>query len=256
MTFQTGWLPDKLDSRDRHIDVLLSAKAPLAGPKPNLEDFLPSPSNQQTTSSCVGHAGSGAIYTRRGAQGIVSPRRPSCLWLYSIARATHDAEEIDGGTYLRGMCQAVKVLGIAPEETMPFDVSKVNRRPVWKAVRAAYDQRWLSGYYKIWDAGEDRLKRIKAAIDLGYPVVYGLQIDKEWFDYSGQGILSKNTEHAGGHATFLYDYNDVDDCFLGQNSWGASWGDKGRYRIKQSLIAGFLASDIWVFETVPKDSGT
>jgi C1A family cysteine protease len=203
----------------------------------------------------VGQAGSGAIYTRWGAQGVTSPRKPSPLWLYSIARATHDAEESDEGTYIRGMCQAMNVLGIAPEEDMPFDDAKVNRRPAWKAIRAAYDQRWLNGYYKIWDAGEDRLRRIKAAIDLGYPVVYGQQIDKEWFDYSG-GILSKNTESAGGHATFLYDYNDTDDCFMGQNSWGPSWGEEGRYRIKQGLLSGLLANDIWVFETVPRDSGT
>jgi len=254
VSFKTGWLPEPSDARDRHIDVLLSTKAPLAS-RPKLEDFLPSPYNQGSTSSCVGNAGAGAIFTRRGAQGTPSVRRPSAAWLYSIARATHDAEEIDDGTHIRGMFQAVKVLGIAPEEDMPLVASKVNQRPVWKAIRAAYDQRWLDGYYKIWDGGADRLTRIKAAIDLGYPVVYGLQIDKEWFDYSG-GILSKNVESVGGHATFLYDYNDVDNCFLGQNSWGHSWGEEGRYRIKQDLVAGLLASDIWVSETVPEDSGT
>ncbi len=256
MKFGTGYLPDPTDDRDRNISDLLSA-APPAGPKIDLEQFLPGAYNQRSTSSCVGQSGSGAIYTRAGAMGHKDRRIPSASWLYDIGRMTHGAMRKDSGTYIRGMCKAARQFGICPEESMPFRVGKINEYPRPKHFRDAYDQRSVSGYYRIYDSGQDRLKAIKTALDRGYPVVYGLRIDENWYDYSAGEVLGVPDVSIGGHATFLYGYSEADGgIFLGQNSWGTSWGDNGRYRIKQDAVAGSHARDIWAIDTVPEDSGT
>jgi len=254
MTFKTGWLKDAEDSRDKNA-VELMAASPRPATRPKLENFLPEPYDQLQTSSCVANAGSGAIFTRWGAQGFTNRRKPSVLWLYDIARAINDAHLVDEGTYLRNLGQSMHVMGIASDESWPFSEANVNTRPPWKAMRAAYDQRWMSGYFRISETGQARIDHIKTALDLGYPVVYGMNITQEWFDYS-KGVLANTGKHVGGHATFLYDYNDVDACLFGQNSWNKTWGEHGRYRIKMSAIASADASDLWIFQTVPKDSGT
>lgn len=254
MIYRTGWRQDPPDTRDRSSELLLRSGGPL-GASASLEAFLPPILNQQSTQSCVGQAGAGAIFTRWKAQGSKNTRLPSPLWLYSLARSTHDAEEEDRGTYIRGLFKACSKMGIAPEEVMPFEVSKVNVRPSWGAVRTAYDQRWLQGYYRIWGSGQERISRIKQALAKGYPVLYGMAIDDDWYSYHG-GILQDTVKSEGGHATFLYGYNDDEGTFLGQNSWGRAWGEEGRYRITQEAIGGKFASDFWVFEAVPKDSRT
>lgn len=256
-TLSLGYIPDEADSRDRGYGELLSSHADLESVSHDnatyvLEPFLPTPLNQRTTSSCVGCAATGAIYTRLGAQGQSDRRLPSCLWLYSIARATHDAEDEDAGTTLRGLMKAVAALGIAPEEAMPFNPKLVNERPNWKAMRTAADQKWVKGYYRIGSTGLQRLEAIKGALRKGFPVIYGLQIDEQWRTYSAGDLLTGGSRRIGGHATFLYGYEG--DAFLGQNSWGTLWGDKGRYRIYQNVLMD--ATDLWIFDTVPRDLGT
>ena len=255
MKFGTGYLPDPKDTRDKDISLLLSAGAP--GDPIDLSKYLPPAYNQGRTSSCVGQSGSGAIYTRWGAMGYTDLRIPSASWLYSIGRMTHRSATSDKGAYIRGMCKAARQFGICPDDEMPFSVGQINEYPEPSAFRAAYDQKSVGGYYRIYDAGEKRIEAIKTALDRGYPVVYGLQIDESWYDYSAGEVLDVPDVSIGGHATFLYDYASADGgIFFGQNSWGSRWGDSGRYRIKQEALAGNAARDIWAIDTVPEDSGT
>jgi len=248
-----GWKKDVDDPNDRPLEKLGAVQGIEIPDETDLEEHTPEPYDQEQSSSCVGQAGSGAIYTRWGVQGYKDRRVPSKRWLYSIGRAVTGSETEDEGTYIRDMFKAAMVLGITPESIMPFVMAKINERPDWKAVRAAYDQRTMRGYYRITSIGAARILDIKRALAAGRPVVYGLNIGKDWFDYTG-GVLGEPRELAGGHATFLIGHYK-DDWFKGQNSWG-NWGENGRYRIKQSAIAGVLASDLWVIETAPPDSGT
>jgi hypothetical protein len=252
MSLGTGWLKDPHDVRDIPLSGLLNRK-PRKLDNKSLEEFLPEPYDQGSTSSCVANAGSAAIYTRWRALGY-EITKPSVLFLYSIARATHNAEESDEGTYIRGLCRAMRVMGIAPDNVMPFNPAQINTRPNWTAIRAAYDQRNLSGYYSIQGTGQDRISKIQAALVAGYPVVFGLDLDQSWQDYQGGVLKTPKEPLIGGHATFLYGYGN--GLFFGQNSWGTAWGEHGRYRIEEAALASEYASDIWVLDTVPEYSGT
>jgi hypothetical protein len=174
--------------------------------------------------------------------------------MYSIGRAVTNDETKDEGTFIRNTFKAAMILGIAPSNAMPFDPHKVNERPTWAAMRSAYDQRCVKGYYRITSSGGQRIMDIKRALATGHPVVYGLNITEEWFDYNN-GVIENTGNSVGGHAMFIMGHYR-DEWFKGQNSWGVDWGEHGRYKIRQSVVGGLQASDFWVIESAPKDSGT
>ena len=250
----TGWKKDLPDVNDKPITKMGAIQAITTIPEQtNMEEHLPTPYNQGGSSSCTGQSASGAIYTSWGAQAAINRRIPSTRWLYSIGRGVTGTEEVDEGTYIRDVFKAAKILGVAPATVWPFSVEKVNERPDWATFRAAHDQKTLNGYYRIATVGAARILDIKRALAANHPVVFGLEIDAKWFDYTG-GLLDEAKVIEGGHAMFLYGHFK-DEFFWGQNSWGPGWGENGRYRIKQSALASILASDFWVIDA-PHDSGT
>lgn len=265
-----GWLQDAPDSRDRNITQLLSAtyaalpqmKGYIAE-RVNLQDALPTPLDQGPTSACVGKSIKGAIATRRKLLGMNNPkipreqweRLPSSRWPYWGGRTTHNAETLDGGTHIRGACRAMAFLGVCPEDIMPFIPEEINTPPSWNAFRAAYDQRWVQGYYRVLTSGEERIKEMKQALTAGFPIVFGMQVDSSWIGYNSGVIERSDTSKIiGGHATFLYGYQD--GVFLGQNSWGAGWGLAGRYQLREAALTDSHVADITVIETPPFDTGT
>lgn len=270
-TLSFGWRKDKVDNRDRNVRSLLKAiQAPGTlkfddgiAPSIDLIAGTPTPFDQGPTGSCVGQSVGGAVATRRKLMGMHNPnikaeawsRLPAVRWLYYLGRSTHGDEKVDSGTYIREVCRVTSFLGIAPDDVMPWDPNRIHEPPPWSAYRAAYDQRWVKGYYRIFSAGEDRIKDMKRALTAGFPIVFGMDVDKQWSGYTGGTLYpSDMTQILGGHATFLYGYRD--NLFLGQNSWGTDWGDGGRYKILPEALCDLHVDDITIIEVPPFDTGT
>jgi hypothetical protein len=58
----------------------------------------------------------------------------------------------------------------------------------------------------------------------------------DFFSYRS-GIYSYATgTYQGGHAILLIGYDDVNQCFICKNSWGAGWGEGGYFRIAYSEL--------------------
>lgn len=64
------------------------------------------------------------------------------------------------------------------------------------------------------------------------PVVVGTDWLREMFWPDKAGLISVNGELAGGHAYLLTGYNRDRNIFRIQNSWGTTWGVKGRAWVK------------------------
>lgn len=78
-------------------------------------------------------------------------------------------------------------------------------------------------------------------IDHNGPVVVGTKWTNDMFNPDSTGLVKTTGSVAGGHCYVMLDKIDEDDTYLFQNSWGASWGQNGRFRIKRSDFAGLLA---------------
>jgi len=63
------------------------------------------------------------------------------------------------------------------------------------------------------------------------PVVGGLAVFQDFFNYTG-GVYKHTTGNlAGYHAISVVGYDDAQQCWICKNSWGTSWGESGWFKI-------------------------
>jgi hypothetical protein len=73
------------------------------------------------------------------------------------------------------------------------------------------------------------------------PVVVGTSWTNDMFNPDANGFVKPSGAVAGGHCYVMLEKVDAQDAYVFQNSWGASWGQNGRFRMKRSDFAGLLA---------------
>ena len=67
---------------------------------------------------------------------------------------------------------------------------------------------------------------------IGYEDVYDFSVEKYHNFALSAGVFVHN-------CTFLYGYDRAANVFFGQNSWGTSWGESGRYKMPMSCFSVF-----------------
>ena len=98
----------------------------------------------------------------------------------------------------------------------------------------------FKGYFSIY---RGNTATIKYCLQQGYPVVFGLNVSKDFFNLKGKTVVKKMTgKSIGGHAMLITGYGP--DGFEVRNSWGKGWGDNGYTIISEELIKND-AFDIW-----------
>jgi hypothetical protein len=73
------------------------------------------------------------------------------------------------------------------------------------------------------------------------PVVVGTAWTDDMFDPDANGLVKPTGSVVGGHCYLMLEKVDADDTYVFQNSWGGSWGQNGRFRMKRSDFASLLA---------------
>jgi C1A family cysteine protease len=222
-----GYRPNPTDERDRQYKK--ASQRPKA--KKSLRKYVEIV-DQSYTSSCVACAVAGALRVMEKKSGH-DYGFPSALFLYWNARRRYDKPPLkDDGTYIRECFKALTKLGVPDEENWPFKPSRVNDKPRGYSPWAKADPRKGGEYLAITGTKSKRVDRIKAAIDDGYPVVFGTDIAKSFMKRSSFDVIDRpdrNDKIIGGHAMLIVDYRTVDGDtqFLVANSWGRKWRDGG-----------------------------
>lgn len=211
--------------------------------------------DQINTNSCVAHATTQQVRTALNFQGVSAPPLPSRLFVYYGARALNGEQQVDAGTFIHSAYECMQNLGFPAEKFWTFtnDQAKVNTQPDWDALRHASDQRWLSGHYRIFSTGSQRIRDVKAALAANHSVAWGSKIDAALFDLAPGGLWPGVTRQiVGGHAMLIVGYTP--DYFEICNSWGPTWADRGFGRMSYDAIASPNASDFWVATVAPSYS--
>lgn len=72
------------------------------------------------------------------------------------------------------------------------------------------------------------------------PVVVGTSWTNDMFNPDAKGYVKPTGGVAGGHCYLMLEKLDDEDAYVFQNSWGATWGQNGRFRMKRSDFGGLL----------------
>jgi hypothetical protein len=252
----TGYFQDIQDDRDFTFGSLEKPKQlpKKASALASTFDVLPP---AQTGESCVGFSISTALVAvrkhraKKNADPITLLDWPSPRFIWWASRYTHHAAQLNTGTFMRSAIKQIGALGVAPERTCPsFDGQDgllFGRRPSATAFYHAADTRPALRYYRIDGVGDVRIAHWAAALSSGKPVVFGVPVDKGFFDWQGGEPLEPPNplEVVGGHAmcALAYDEKGV----YGPNSYGVEWGNDGWFHLSWAYI-GEAALDQWVLE--------
>ena len=92
---------------------------------------------------------------------------------------------------------------------------------------------WKNQVYKIGNYYSLLTKNmVKNAIVEYGPVISGIAIYEDFYDYEN-GIYERNSNnYLGGHIVAIVGFNDAEQYWICKNSWGDDWGENGYFRIR------------------------
>jgi hypothetical protein len=252
-----GYLPDPPSDADYAFsEKLRPALVQVSTGDVDLSPYT-SETSQYSASSCAGNATADSTEILDAIAGL--PRyQMSRMFVYTLARNLVDEDrdgqgdiDKDKGSYIRLCFDVLSRFGICREDLppeqggWPYDLTKISVLPSLKAMRAATGHR-IHSYYRITEAGSNRVDRIIEALRANHPVVFGTQIDQAFTKASGDSLITIPTgATVGGHAMIVVGYFSGKG-FLIKNSWGKSWRDDGFVFLTPEYLAWEKTQDIWV----------
>ena len=90
--------------------------------------------------------------------------------------------------------------------------------------------------YKVSEYGYCHgIEKMKAEIYARGPISCFMEVTQEFLDYQGGIFIEHDHNWLGGHAVELTGWGETEDgikYWIGRNSWGTYWGEKGWFRIQ------------------------
>jgi hypothetical protein len=207
----TGLIPSPKDARDIQLSAV-QASIPLTElPETHIIPFNLTILNQGNYPACVGFSCANIKAEKeREEQNLVDF---DGKWIYEKCK------ELDGmpnlaGTWFRIGLKVLKDTGAKPKDQLETEAPKYK----------------IGAYARVDDLTFDGLKK---AIRQNGAILAG-------FKGSNPGWQTayirppKSGEEIWGHATTLIGWNK--DYIIGQNSWGESWGDKGKFYMGKDYL--------------------
>jgi C1A family cysteine protease len=199
--------------------------------------------DQGSQGSCVGWS------TGYAALSILAYPKYNC-WLIASRSPSYVFNQIkvscSAGAYLSDAITLVKNQGSCSINLMQYNENDCSTQPNSTQIFEASKHVVTNGYaiYPNNDVDE-----IKQAIDLGYPVPCAFDVYESFInDWNDDGIWdSQNTgDFLGSHAVCIVGYDDVQQLFKVQNSWGTDSGDNGFFWVSFDLVEEGYISELYI----------
>ena len=242
-TWACGYVEDPVDERDLNARALFGARRSIPDEAQGLEGCLSGVYNQGPAEGCVGQAIGGSIDARLRKMGRWDAPKASRRGIWTIARAlarpSAQIPLVNEGSQPRLAMKGLRMFGVPSEDTVPTDLDKMNEELPWGAMKEA-SAFTLDAFWRIDALGKGGIEDMCQALGNGFPVVFGLSVDKAFNDHTGKKVLGaiNQAETVGGHMMFTIGYRTEKGrrVFKCVNSWGVAWGDAGLFEADEEFF--------------------
>lgn len=247
-----GYQPDPINFPAKSFERLKFSRAVGKTPYGSalLTKYAPEVMDQGDTSSCTGHASSGAIFATAGAQGVPLSFVPSPLGIYTVARAVDRIPTkttlsapvplSDDGAMPNQVWRGITQWGVHPIAAPTSDgrysdaeSKTINDEPSFSSLLADRKS-MIVREHRIDSVGPSRIIDFCLALDAGMAIAIGVFVDSAFENWkSGDdplGLPNLSDPNGGGHYIYVLGYRTTAAgrrVFRFRNSWGASWGMDG-----------------------------
>lgn len=206
--------------------------------------------DQGRVGSCTGFMGTRLLGFDRNKQNL-PPFAYSELYLYYKTRLKEGTASVDGGATIKDTIQTAIKIGVCSEDLWPYVEGNVTKKPPKACDQSAVQHRGIT-YMRV----PQNLLHMKSVIFGGGAIGVGISVyesfESDEAAKTGDIPMPQAGEQLlGGHAILLVGFSDEKRCFIAENSWSTSWGDKGfAYLPYDYLERHDLAADFWTIQTV------
>lgn len=242
-----GWIPDHKDERDILFSISIFDRFKSIKDEIDLRDKMSPIEDQKQTGSCVANATVGALeYLENINKELFIDY--SRLFAYWNARVLGGYENSDCGCQIRNCIKGLVNLGICSETTWPFVENNVCIKPSDNSFIEA-EKKQLIQYERINNSHD-----VDYALNLGYPVIFGIILFSSFMDTKADGIVKSPNyfeKRLGGHGMLACGKTIINKNkhYIVRNSWSENWGDKGYCYIPAKYFDRY-ASDMWMLKKV------
>jgi len=220
--FSLGALPEDIPEEERVV-VYAAGALPthFDWRNQNGQNWMTSVKNQGGCGSCVAFGAVGAL------EGQLRIEMDEPYWNLDLSEQhlfSCGGGKCSMGWYLSSALRYLQQYGTPDEACAPYqgrDVACSSSCPDWQ-----------SRAYKIesWNWVVASPEAIEAALQNG-PLLARFDVYTDFFSYRGGVYHHTSGSLAGGHAITIVGYDSVERYWIVKNSWGASWGESGYFRI-------------------------
>lgn len=245
--------------QERYSQYKVFASLSSSSPKYNLPTsaslrrFAPTPRNQGQQGSCVGWASSYAARTI--LEAVRTGNNPNNLayspsFLYNQIGVANCQ-----GAFTGEALEHMKTKGLIELSKFPYDPNSCNKKPNQQELREAMNNR-IKGYNRLTKTGRNYdvdLEAVKQNIAQGAPVIIAAKVPNSFQNMVGKKLWQptnaerRQVDRLGGHAMCVIGYDNQQEVFEIQNSWGTEWGDNGFVFVKYSDFKTFCREAYGVF---------
>lgn len=251
---QLGWIPDVADARDYSASALFGAVRGLSKESTLLRAHAEAAgTNDQVGGSCVGQALEKAIDVRLRHLGHSISKRSAQAIYTGARRYESESDLVDEGCQPRNAMKFIRDVGVASEEAWASDGSRLNDEIDFEVLRDA-SKLLVFEWYRLQAKGVARADQVAQSLSKGIPVVFGSELDRAFFEYAGGILPGYGPEQEGGHMLCLLDYRHDERGrrqFLGINSWGYGWGERGFFWIGDDRVSSPRSDDFHAIVVSP-----
>ena len=216
---------------------------------PTSVDWRKNPDNYITPIQDQGNCGScvafGTTATIEACKRIADKNPAEDVKLSEADLFSHGGSCANGWT-LEAANSAAQTYGICPEKCWPYGGVK----------QPCCDQN------KLKTTGAARLTSDAAAkqfIATYGPIQAAMDVYDDFFEVNSDAVYHhQQGNYAGSHCICLIGYDDTNQCWIGKNSWGTSWGASGFFRMgygECGILRNYVAYGEQVGSVPPGQTG-